>query len=504
MRYIEGKTDRNQISFAPISFDEMIEESNPVRVMDAFIEMLDIKALGCSHYETSVTGRMPYNPKDMLKLYVYGYFNGIRTSRKIEKECHRNIEVMWLVRGLSPDFKTIADFRKDNKKAVIGIFKEFSMFCEELNLIGKEIVAIDGSKFRASNSRHKNFTKRKVEKMLSHYEAAAKKYIELLESSDSNEEENGKVDVNQIEEKLLRAKKRIDELYQLQKEVEENGEVSITDPDARHMSVSNNGTDIAHNVQIAVDSKNHLVVAVDVTSNAADNGQLYPMAEQVKRELSIDEITVLADKGYYNGKDLKSCEENGITAIVSKQRFGNSTGDENYSKDKFVYDKLKDVYRCPMGHELARKSGEKAKKRKYQGTECDDCPNKSKCTTNTKGRIVSPADYQEYYDRADTLFAENIELYKQRQMIVEHTFGTVKRAFGYTYFLQRGHENVKCEGYMHFFIYNLKRVINIMGITPLINAINARITKVNQEKHSAFSPFCYYLVINGQKVKIFA
>jgi len=504
MRYIEGKTDRDQISFTPISFDEMIEENNPVRVMEAFVEMLDIKALKCTHYETSATGRMPYNPKDMLKLYVYGYFNGIRTSRKLEKECKRNVELMWLIKGLSPDFKTIADFRKDNKPAVIGIFKEFSIFCNELNLIGKEMVAIDGSKFRACNSRHKNFTKRKVEKMLAHYEAAANKYIELLEGSDDNEEANSTVDVNQIEEKLLRAKKRIDELHQLQEEVTENGEVSITDPDARHMSVSNNGTDIAHNVQVAVDSKNHLVVAVGVISNASDNGQLYLMAEQVKQELSVDEITVLADKGYYNGKDLKSCEENGITAIVSKQRFGNSTGNENYSKDKFIYDKLKDVYHCPMGYELARISGEDAKKQKYQGAECDNCSNKSKCTKNAKGRIVSPAEYQEFYDRADTLFAENIEIYKQRQMIVEHPFGTVKRAFGYTYFLQRGNENVKCESYMHFFTYNLKRVINIMGITPLIDAIKTRMMKENQGKYSIFSPLFFYLELYSQKVKSFA
>ncbi len=491
MRYIEG-TDREQISFMQLAFNDIIGEDNPVRVMDAFIEMMDMKALGCKHSETSTTGRMPYNPKDLLKLYVYGYFNGIRTSRKIEKECHRNIEVMWLVKGLSPDFKTIADFRKDNKKAVIDIFKEFSMFCEELNLIGKEIVAIDGSKFRASNSRRKNFTEKKVEKMLTHYETAAKKYIELLESSDGSEEDDGKVDVNQIEEKLLRAKKRIDELHQLQKEVKENGEVSITDPDARHMSVSNNGTDIAHNVQVAVDSKNHLVVAVDVTSNAADNGQLYLMADQVKNELSVDEITVIADKGYYNGKDLKSCQENGITAIVSKQKFGSKTCDENFTKDKFIYDKERDVYICPNGKELKRISGENAKRKRYRGDECDTCPNKSNCTTNAKGREVSPTEYQEYYDKADKLFAENIELYKQRQMIVEHPFGTVKRAFGYTYFLQRGHENVKCESYMHFFIYNLKRVINIMGITPLINAIKLRVSQINQEVSSTFLPFLLF------------
>ena len=485
MRYKEGKMCREQTSLLPITFDEMISEENPVRVIDAFVEILDIKAIGFKYSETKVTGRMPYNPKDMLKLYVYGYFNGIRTSRKLEKECGRNIELMWLLNSLAPDFKTIADFRKDNKKAVIGIFKEFSLFCDEMNLIGKEMVAIDGSKFRACNSRRKNFTKRKVEKMLEHYEQSAKRYIELLENSDNDTDET-KLDKSKIKEKLLNAKKRIEELTQLQKEVEEKGEVSITDPDARHMSVSNNGTDISHNVQTAVDSKYHLVVAIDVTSNAADNGQLYPMAEKAKQELNVEELTVVADKGYYNGEDLKSCEENGITAIVSKQKFNNGSCDENFTKDKFIYNKKEDIYICPMGNKLKRMSKAGAKRTRYRCDECDSCPHKSNCTTNKKGREVSPTEYQEYYDRADKLFAENLHLYKQRQMIVEHPYGTIKRSLGYTYFLMRGNEKVKCETYLHFFVYNFKRVINILGITPFLDALKERKGKINEEINLIF------------------
>lgn len=474
MRYIESKIDREQLSMLPIAFDDMISDDNAVRAIDAFVEIVDIEGLCFKYSETKETGRMPYNPKDMLKLYVYGYFNGIRTSRKLERECSRNIELMWLINRLAPDFKTIADFRKDNKKAVIGIFKEFSVFCDEMNLIGKEIVAIDGSKFRACNSRRKNFTKRKIEKMLEHYEQSAKKYIELLESSDSSDNQNNDFDKSIMHEKLLKAKKRIEELCQLQKEVEEKGEVSLTDPDARHMSVSNNGTDIAHNIQTVVDSKHHLVVAIDVISNAADNGQLYSMAEQTKKELCVEELTVLADKGYYNGRDLKSCEENGITAIVSKQRFSNKTGNENFTKDKFVYDKQNDIYMCPMGKELKRQSGANTKRTRYRCQECSDCLNKANCTTNKKGREVSPTEYQEYYDRADKTFNENVHLYKMRQMLSEHPFGTVKRNLGYTYFLMRGNEKVKCETYMHFLAYNFKRVINILGITQFLDALKAR------------------------------
>ena len=471
MGYVTKDFDRNQLNFMPISFDELIDENNPVRVIEAFVEMLDIEKLECSYATPSKTGRPPYNPKDMLKLYIYGYFNGIRTSRKLEKECKRNIELMWLLNNLTPDDKTISDFRKDNKKAVISTFKQFSMLCQELNLIGKEIVAIDGSKFRACNSRHKSYTKRKVAKMLEYYEECAKKYIELMET----DEPTGSV--CNLNQKLDKALNRIKELNALAAEIEEKGEISMTDPDSRHMSVSNNGTDISHNVQIAVDEKNHLIVAADVTSNAQDNGQLTPMAKMAKAELGVDEIIALADKGYYNGECLKHCQENGITAIVSKQKLANATGNPDYAKDKFKYDKEKDIYICPMGKKLKRVSKIGSKRTNYRCFQCGDCPNKDKCTTSDKGRRISPTEYEEIYQKADKLFAENLELYKKRQMIVEHPFGTIKRALGYTYFLTRGNENVKNESYLHCLIYNLKRVINIMGIPRLIDAIKAKKAK---------------------------
>lgn len=468
MDYVTKKFDRDQLNFIPLSFDELIDENNPVRVIEAFIEMLDMEQLGCKYAKPSKTGRPPYNPKDMLKLYIYGYFNGIRTSRKLERECKRNIELMWLLKSLTPDDKTISDFRKDNKKAVISTFKQFSMLCQELNLIGKEIIAIDGSKFRACNSRHKSYTKRKVAKMLEYYEECAKKYIELMENDEPTEP------ICNLNQKLEKALGRIKELNELAVEIKEKGEISITDPDSRHMSVSNNGTDIAHNVQTAVDEKHHLIVAVDVTSNAQDNGQLKPMTEKAKAELEVDEITVLADKGYYNGECLKHCFENGTMAIVSRQKIGNATGNPDYAKDKFVYDEEKDIYICPMGKKLKRVSKVGSKRTNYRCYQCKECPNKDKCTTSDTGRRISPTEYEEIYQRADKLFAENFGLYKKRQMIVEHPFGTIKRALGYTYFLTRGNENVKNESYLHCLIYNLKRVINILGIPPLIDVIKAK------------------------------
>lgn len=494
MGFATNDFDRNQINLMPLALDDMIDENNPVRIMEAFIEMLDMNALNCKNANPKGVGRPPYNPKDMLKLYVYGYFNGIRTSRKLERECNRNIELMWLLNNLTPDDKTISDFRKDNKVAVISAFKQFSMLCQELNLVGKEIVAIDGSKFRACNSRHQSYTKRKVEKMLLHYEQSAKKYIELLEKS----EDFGET-IN-LNEKLEKALNRIKELNELADTVAQNGEISKTDPDSRHMSVSNNGTDISHNVQTAVDAKNHLVVALDVTSNAQDNGQLTPMAELTKQELGVDKITVLADKGYYNGKCLKHCQENGITAIVSKQTMSNATGDPDYAKDKFKYDKENDKYICPMGKKLKRVSKKGSKRTNYRCFECNDCPNKDKCTTSDNGRRISPTEYEEVYQKADKLFTDNLDLYKQRQMLVEHPFGTIKRTLGYTYFLTRGHENVKNESYFHFLTYNLKRVINILGITPFLDALKR---KKEENDLKALSSLCYFRLFWGE-ISIFS
>lgn len=326
-RYEEGN-DRNQVQI--VNLEDMISEDNPVRVIDAFVNSIDMAKLGFQYAETKETGRKPMNPADMSKLYIYGYYNGVRTSRKIERECEKNIEVMWLINNLKPHNKTISEFRRNNKKALENLFREFTMLCDMLKLIGKEMVAIDGSKFRASNSRKRNYTKNKVKKMIQHFEESANKYLELLEKNDKDDDNKQKIDFTKenLTEKIEAAQKRIEELKEMYEDIEKNGEISITDEDAKHMGVSNNGTDIAHNVQIAVDSKNHLVVAVDVVSEPADKGQLYNMAKQAAKELGVeltnkeenqsDEeyeeylLTVLADKGYYEYENLKYCLDSGI------------------------------------------------------------------------------------------------------------------------------------------------------------------------------------------------
>lgn len=479
-RHIKGK-NRNQLSILPISLDDMIDENNPVRVIDSLVESLDMIALGFKHVEPKATGRKPYDSKDLEKLYLYGYFNGVRSSRKLEKECKRNIEVMWLINSLTPDDKTISDFRKDNKEAMTKVFKQFSLLCNELGLYGKEIIAVDGSKFRANNSRKKNYTKNKVKKMLAYYEEAAKK--------------------------------RIEDLTKMAEDIEKNGEISITDPDAKHMSVSNNGTDIAHNVQTAVDSKNHLVVAVDVVSTPADQNQLYNMASKAVEELGIKKdksnekeeveekeiITVLADKGYYCGEELKKCKEDGIRTIVPKQKSGSRTGNEKYIKDNFIYDEKKYIYICPNGEILRNISKPTSKKQTYKNIEaCMKCKDKDKCTTAKKSRNIVRNPYQETYDEVDKITLENKKLYKQRQMMVEHPFGTVKRTLGCSYFLTRGNENVKAESFIHFLTYNIIRVINIMGVKELTAILKSK-------KHIflyTFHNYVKFISINNKYVKI--
>ena len=279
-RYVTSNTNRNQISLLPMSLDEMINEDNSVRVIDAFADNLNLNEMGFKYAITKATGRKPYSPADMLKLYLYGYFNGIRTSRKLEAECKRNIEVMWLLNEVKPDYRTIADFRKDNIMLLKNIFKHFSLLCNELGLYGKEFVAIDGSKFRANNARKKNLTKGKLAKMVTYFEQAAARYLELLEHSDGTDSTQTTVTYSkeELQSKLAKATQRIHELVQLQKQVEENGEISLTDKEARLMGVNNMGFEVSYNMQTAVDEKNHLIVAVDITNNPADQGQLYNMA----------------------------------------------------------------------------------------------------------------------------------------------------------------------------------------------------------------------------------
>lgn len=470
MERYNKSNNRDQLSIQPMCLDEMIPEDAEVRALEVIVDKMDIRSLGFTYSETKQTGRMPYDPVDMFKLYSYSYFNGIRSSRKIERECYRNVELMWLIGEIRPDFKTIADFRKNNKAAIKEAFRCFGMICSELGLIGKEIVAIDGSKFRASNSRFAYHSEKKIEKKIEHHTKMADQYMKLLDQCDREETVPPKLTKEEIISKIDRINERLISLSLLKEEVSKNGTIYETDPDSRMMKTNDNGADICHNVQIAVDDKNHLIVAVDVTSQPVDKEQLYNMASQAKEAVEADTLTVIADKGYYSSIQFEKCSKENIHPIVLNASHAYMAATKDYGKEAFRYNEEKGGYICPEGALL---TPYKARWRKtdivrYRNlTACLHCSAKDKCTVNENGRTLTDQPLQRYAREVDKRTAVNIEMYHQRKQLVEHPFGTVKRAMGFSYFLTRGNENVRNESILHFLVYNMKRVINLVGLQGL-------------------------------------
>lgn len=475
-RYVQG-FDVNQISFMPISFDEMIEEDNAVRGINAIVDAMDCKKMCFTHSQTKKTGRPPYDPICMFKIYLYCYYNKIRSSRSIEKECKRNIELIWLTGGLIPDHKTIAEFRKNNKKAVEAAHKEFVRICNELKLIGKEVVAVDGTKIRANNSRKNNITISKVNKMIEHHNENIHEYLKQLAQNDIAE------NTAAIKSKLKKAQDKKQECEALLAEMEEEGvrEKSLTDPDSHQMGASNKGTDIAYNVQNVVDSKEHIIVTTDVVTSPADQTQLYSMATKTAEELEITEeqpMTVLADKGYWRKDDLIECDnDKRINAVVSVPK---EKGNEGFRRSDFIYHKEKDEYICPAGNVLTRWEGKTPSYTNQKA--CRQCPYREKCTKSKRGRVIQRDTHEEIIESAVKRYKENYELYKTRQQLVEHPFGTIKRSLGFTYFLLRKLEKVKTENFLHVITYNLKRVLNIFSVPSLVD----RLKRINgqQEKNN--------------------
>ena len=355
MGYIKGE-DRNQNILFPESFEDYINENNPVRIIDEYVEQMDMKQLRFQRAECADTGRPPYDPKDMLKLYLYGYLNRIRSSRRLEHETIRNIEVIWLLKKLRPDFKTIADFRKDNKKALKAAFRNFVQLCDEWELFGKELIAIDGTKIRACNSKRNNFSARKLDRHIRYIDDIIDTYLKELEHNDTTEEADRKLSAEEVKKRIeeLRNRKQKYETYQNELEQTGNNEISTTDADARLMCNSNNNIDVSYNVQTTVDAKHKLIADYKITTNPNDLGELDNMALRAKAIFQVKELEVLADKGYYKAEDLKKCVENQITSYVSKQSYSNRTGDRDFYTDRFRYDKERNVYICPAGQKRDR------------------------------------------------------------------------------------------------------------------------------------------------------
>jgi transposase len=475
MGYVEGE-DRNQALLFPEILDDYISRDNPVRFIDAFGDGLKLEELGFVHSVPEATGRPPYDPRDLLKLYVYGYINGIRSSRKLERECNRNVEVMWLVRKLRPDFKTIADFRKENRKAFKGVFRQFTLLCKELDLLGGELVAVDGSKFKAVNSGDRNFSPKKLENKLKEINEKIEKYLEDLDRADEREREAKGVRAEGLKEKIEKLKERKGRYEELLKELERSGQsqVSLTDPDSRAMPLTPKG-EVSYNVQVAVDGKHHLMVEQEVTNAVIDSSQLFFMASRAKAILEKDQLSVVADMGYYHGDEVKACEEAGIIPYIQKANTSANTALGLFGKERFVYDPREDCYRCPAGEKLryhfdSEELGRKI--RYYWTTACNTCEIKARCTRNKEYRRITRWVHEDVLERMEERVRANWELMKQRKQIVEHPFGSIKFWNDQRHFLMRGLEKVKAEFSLSALAYNIKRAINLVGVPTLMQAVS--------------------------------
>lgn len=471
MGRIEG-TDREQIQL--ISYETLVGEEAMVRVIDRYIEVTDLSRLGFQKMEPAQTGRPSYPPEALAKLYVYGYENGIRSSRKLERETLRNVEVMWLINNLQPDYKTISEFRRENLRPLQKLFREFVRLCKSWDLIGGELIAIDGTKMKASNNKKTNFSRKKLNDRIKRIDEQIEKYLSEIEEADKIEAASKTVAPKNIDELLER--KKMYENYIAQLEETGENEISQVDPDARLMGNNRGGVDVAYNVQSAVDSKNHILVDYDVSQNPADHGQLGNMVKKVKKGLKLHRFTVVADKGYYQGEDLLRVKKLKVTSIVSRQNPADPKDQpEDFHSDKFTYNEKEDLYTCPAGKILRPHNKKTALRRNYYNkTACSNCAYRDICVRGERGfRAVTRGRYATIYEETDKRTRENMDIYKRRQQIVEHPFGTVKHSMHGYYFLLRTRRKVRTEVALLFLGYNLKRAYNVLGFKELMARLDA-------------------------------
>jgi transposase len=472
--FIEGE-DRNQATLFPERLDDYIAEDSAVRVIDVFLDDLDLSGLGFKT-EPNDTGRPPYHPSTMLKIYVYGYLNRVQSSRRLEREAQRNIELMWLTERLAPDFKTIADFRKDNGEAIRLVCREFVMLCRKLNLFANAFVAIDGSKFKAVNNRDRNFTKAKMKRRLQQIDESIERYLGQLASADRQESSEDKS--QRLEDKIARLKQEMARLKKLEVRMLEapDQQISLTDPDARSMATSGRGTGmVGYNVQTAVDTTHHLIVAHEVTNIGHDRTQLANMAQQAKAVIETEELEVVADRGYFKGEEILACDEAGITPYLPKPQTSGSLSKGLFSKRDFIYRPEDDEYECPAGERLIYRFSSEEKGqviRRYWSSLCPRCPIKSQCT-KSKYRYVRRWEHEAVVEAVQARLDREPERMRARRETVEHPYGTIKSWMGSTHFLTRGLPSVSTEMSLHVMAYNLKRMMNIFGVKPLIEAIQA-------------------------------
>ena len=476
-RYIEG-VSRDQGTFFPDHLEDWVGDENVVRVIDAFVDELDLRDLGFDLAEA--TGRPGYHPSVLLKLYIYGYLNRVQSSRRLERETLRNVEVMWLLGRLSPDHKTIADFRKDNGEAIRKVCAQFVELCRQIGLLATASVAIDGSKFKAVNNRDRNFTKAKMERRKKQIEESISRYLNQLDSADRQEPSEAITSrVTRLKEKITKLKEEMARLKVLETQMlaASDEQISLTDPDARSMATSGRGSGVVgYNVQAAVETKHHLIIAHDVIQSGSDRASLAPMANKAKEVLGVDELDVVADRGYFSSEQIFECSQANVTVTLPKPMTTGMNANGRFGKPDFRYVSDDDVYICPAGQTLSfvshKRQADGPNLRRYATEACGYCALKERCTSSTH-RVITRWEHEHLVDDVQRRLDENPQAMRQRRETVEHPFGTIKMRMGATHFLMKRLKNVRTEIALSVLAYNLTRVINILGITPLIQAIRA-------------------------------
>ena len=481
MQHIQG-ISRYQLQMS--SLEDKITADNPVRFIEAFVNHIDPLKIGFQPKILKTEGRPNFRIEIFLKLYLYGYLNGVRSSRRLEKECFRNIEVQWLLEDIRPNYHSISDFRKDNPKALKQLFKLFVSFLKDADLIAGETIAIDGTKSRAHNSKKANFNQKKIDKHKEYIESKTQEYLDQLDQNDIQE---NPIAIKNIQQKIERLKQNKIKYELLEEELKNSGEpqISTTDADARALLVQGQVVEVSYNIQAAVDSKHNLVVATH-TINRNDKNALGAIAKEAKENLEVETFTVLVDKGYHNGREIATCQQNNITTIVAvpEQGKSNENGTQpGYFVSNFTYNKEENTYTCPQGQILTttgrwhKKTGRTEESgymfQKYRTAACKTCLVKDQCTSRKGGREIDRSQYATAVEENHQRYKENAQLYRKRQEINEHIFGTIKRKWGYNYTDLIGLEKVNGEHSLIMLVYNIKRSINILGVTDLIAKLQA-------------------------------
>jgi transposase len=477
-RFVEG-TDREQGTLFPECLEDWIDENNPVRVIDVFVDELDLAELGFDGVAPEVTGRPSYHPSVLLKLYIYGYLNRVQSSRRLEREALRNVEVMWLTGRLMPDHKTIADFRKDSGCAIRQVCTRFIALCRTMGLLTEASVAIDGSKFKAVNNRDRNFTRAKMDRRMAQIEESVARYLQQLDTADRQEPSEAlKTKTSRLREKIEKLKEQMQRLKVLKVTMlaTPDQQISLTDPDSRSMATSGRGSGVVgYNVQVAVETKHHLIVTHEVTNVGTDRSQLSHVAKEAKATLQVENLDAVADRGYFSSEEILACENAGITVTLPKPMTSGLIAKGRFGKQDFRYMAGEDVYICPADQRLTYHYTNEEHGmflRRYWTNACQGCAIKQTCTSG-KERRITRWEHEHVLEAMQRRLDEHPEKMRQRRETVEHPFGTLKARMGATHFLMKTLPRVATEMALHVLAYNLTRVMNIIGVRPLLTAMRA-------------------------------